>query len=134
YFDRVRAQWARLADFFRTEGAVAVFSTDDRGEGGVVFAESNNDWEGGHPAGVPWVVLAPEDYNRVARLLDHKVPARAQVELQATFDDANQDGFDVIAEIPGGKKKDELVMLGAHLDSWHAGTGASDNGAGSAVV
>ncbi|MFT3836911.1 MAG: M28 family peptidase [Myxococcaceae bacterium] len=134
YGDRVRAQSARLADFFRTEGAVAVFSTDDRGEGGVVFAESNNNWEGGKPAGPPWVVLQPEDYNRVMRLIDHKVPVKAQVDLQATFDDANQDGYDVIAEIPGGKKKDELVMLGAHLDSWHAGTGASDNGAGSAVV
>jgi Zn-dependent M28 family amino/carboxypeptidase len=68
------------------------------------------------------------------RLIDHKVPVKAQLEVQATFDDANTDGYDVIAEIPGGKKKDELVMMGAHLDSWHSGTGATDNGAGSAVV
>jgi Zn-dependent M28 family amino/carboxypeptidase len=54
--------------------------------------------------------------------------------MDATFDDATLDGSDVVAEIPGRAKRDEIVMLGAHLDSWHSGTGATDNAAGSAVV
>jgi Zn-dependent M28 family amino/carboxypeptidase len=66
--------------------------------------------------------------------VERKVPVKVEVELRARFHDDNPDGVNVIAEIPGGKKKDEVVMLGAHLDSWHGGTGATDNAAGSAVV
>jgi len=54
--------------------------------------------------------------------------------MEATFDETSPDGMDVVAEIPGGAKRDEVVMLGAHLDSWHSGTGATDNAAGTAVV
>jgi hypothetical protein len=134
FWNRTKEVQAQLVEFFRNEGVAGVLSTDDRGEGGLVFAEGYVGWEPNSPPSAPWVVLAPESYNRVLRLSQKKVPAKVEVDLSVAFDDKNLDGYDVIAELPGGKKKDEVVMLGAHLDSWHAGTGATDNGAGSAVV
>jgi Zn-dependent M28 family amino/carboxypeptidase len=113
---------------------VAVLTTTDRGEGGIVFAENDNDWQLKAPISVPSVVLAPEQYNRLVRLVAHEVATQIELDVETKFTDDAPDGYNVIAEIPGHKKRDELVMLGAHLDSWHTGTGATDNGAGSAVV
>ena len=77
----------------------------------------------------------PEQYNRIARLLDHKVPVKLEFNIENDVDDSHPDCFNVIGEIPGtGQHKDEIVMLGAHFDSWQGGTGATDNGAGSAVM
>jgi len=81
----------------------------------------------------PTVVMAAEHYNRIVRLLEHEVPVKVQFEIKASFDD-NVDSFNVIAELPGTTKKDELVMVGGHFDSWHYGTGATDNAAGSAIA
>jgi carboxypeptidase Q len=78
--------------------------------------------------------MAPEHYNRLVRLVEKKVPTELELDVDARFNDDTPDGYNVVAEIPGHKKRDEVVMLGGHLDSWHAGTGATDNGAGSAVV
>src|SRR5262249_1423790 len=77
--------------------------------------------------------LNAEHYNRISRLLEHNVPVKLQFEVKAQFLTDNADSFNVIAEIPGNAKKDELVMVGGHFDSWHYGTGATDNGVGSAV-
>ena len=71
---------------------------------------------------------------RIARLLDRDVPVELELDVKATFIDEDQMQWNTIAEIPGTDKKDEVVMVGAHLDSWHPGTGATDNGAGSAVM
>ena len=134
FFERLERTRDVLYDFLRSEGAIAVFSTDERGEGGVVFAENDADWELKAPIEIPSVVLAPEQYNRLVRLSAHKVPTEVELDVDARFNNDQPDGYNVIAEIPGHKKRDEVVMMGAHLDSWHAGTGATDNGAGSAVV
>ena len=75
-----------------------------------------------------------EHYGRVARLLDRKVDVELEVDVRTKFYDDDPNGYNTIAEIPGTDKKDEVVMLGAHIDSWHAGTGATDNGAGVAVT
>ena len=80
------------------------------------------------------ISLAPEPYDRLCRLAEKKIPAKVELEMEARFYDDAPDGTNVVAEIPGGAKKGEVVMLGAHLDSWHSGTGATDNAAGSAVV
>jgi Zn-dependent M28 family amino/carboxypeptidase len=80
------------------------------------------------------LVLSAEHYNRISRLLDRKLDVEMEVDVKASFHDEDLNSYNVIAEIPGTDKKGELVMLGAHLDSWHAGTGATDNAAGSAVV
>jgi len=88
----------------------------------------------GAPATIPQVVAEAEQYNRVLRLVRQGIPVKMTVDLQAQFYDDDLQGYNTIAEIPGTDLKDEVVMIGAHLDSWHSGTGATDNGAGSTVV
>ncbi|MCS6873442.1 MAG: M20/M25/M40 family metallo-hydrolase [Pyrinomonadaceae bacterium] len=83
---------------------------------------------------IPQIVAEVEQYNRICRLLKQGIPVTMTVNLEAKFYEDDLRGYNTIAEIPGTDLKDEVVMLGAHLDSWHAGTGATDNAAGSAVV
>lgn len=116
-----------LNAFLRDEGVLAVLTTDGRGEGAIVFAENAGSWRPGSPTPPPVIVLAPEPYTRLVRLVDKKIPVKVEVELQARFHEDSLEGINVVAEIPGGSKKDEVVMLGAHLDSWHGGTGATDH-------
>lgn len=86
------------------------------------------------PAPIPQLVMEVEQYNRLIRLSKQNVPMKMQVELAVQFQDTDLQGYNTIAEIPGSDLADEVVMIGAHLDSWHAGTGATDNGAGTTVV
>ena len=85
---------------------------------------------------IPVVVAAIENYGRVYRLLKAKVPVTIEMNVETKFTGDNEHGFDTIAEIPGTDPtlKDEVVMVGGHLDSWASGTGATDNGAGSVVA
>lgn len=85
------------------------------------------------PPAIPQFVLAADHYNRMVRLTQKSVPLRLEVGLTSKFHDEDLMSYNVVAEIPGSDLKDELVMLGAHYDSWHASTGATDNAAGSAV-
>jgi carboxypeptidase Q len=127
-FNRKRAQ------FFLDEGVAAVVEPSFRGDGGTIFVGaggSRDPKEQAHPAEV---VLAIEQYGRIVRTLEKKMPVTLQMDIDNTFYDADQNAFNVIAEIPGTDKADELVMIGAHFDSWHSGTGATDNAAGSAVM
>ena len=123
-----------LYRFLREEAVLAVFAADRRGSGGVVFAEGVRSGDPDSPVPPPVVVLAPESYARIVRLVGKNVRVRAGLDVKVKFQDTDLDAFNVVAEIPGGRKKDEIVMLGAHLDSWHGGTGATDNAAGCAVV
>jgi carboxypeptidase Q len=86
------------------------------------------------PATIPQLVAEVEQYNRVLRLIKQGVPVKMTVDLDVKFYDDDLQGYNTIAEIPGTDLKDEVVMVGAHLDSWHGGTGATDNGAGSTVA
>jgi hypothetical protein len=124
---------ARRAKYYAEEGALAVITDDQRARDAVVFAESAFASDGKSLA-LPSFVLTSEQYNRITRLLDNKVKVMMRVTLRAGISDAAVDAHNIVAEIPGGAKKDELVMVGAHFDSWHMGTGATDNGAGSAVM
>jgi hypothetical protein len=117
--------------FLKEEGVVAVLDTNRRGSGGIVFTEAASAPEA--PAPPPTISLAPEQWNRLWRLIDKNIPVEVQLNLVVSSVDSPKTA-NVIAEIPGGSKKDEVVMLGAHLDSWHGGTGATDNGAGCAVT
>ena len=85
---------------------------------------------------VPQLVLAVEQYNRIARLVETEQPVKLRINIKNQFYTEDSLGYNVVAEIPGKDKKlaKELVMLGAHIDSWHAGTGATDNASGSAVM
>src|SRR6202042_700959 len=100
----------------------------------LLFAEAAGPYDAKDTLAVPTFVVTQEQYNRIVRLLERKVPVTAPRELEAEISTGNADAYNIVGELPGGAKKDELVMIGAHFDSWHTGTGATDNGAGSAVM
>jgi len=125
----------RLQKFLSEEQPSLVLRAGQgRSDGGTVFGGSAGSRDPKDPVAPPTVVITPEHYNRICRLIDHKIPVKLEFNIQTSFQDARQDAVDVIGEIEGGAKKDEVVMLGAHLDSWQGGTGATDNAAGSAVM
>jgi len=111
------------------------------GSGGTIFVDGSEglDWfayKRDHMAPLPVMVVAIENYGRVYRLLKANVPVNLELNVDTKFTGDHEEGFDTVAEIPGTdpKLKDELVMVGGHLDSWTSGTGATDNGAGSLVA
>jgi carboxypeptidase Q len=134
YYQRLVHVRDRLNAFLRDEGVLAVLSTSLRGAGGEVFTEEAGNWEAGAPIPPPILSLPPETYDRLCRLAKRKIPAKVEIDVAVDGPDEAREGQNVVAEIPGARKKDEVVMLGAHLDSWHAGTGATDNAAGCAVA
>jgi hypothetical protein len=125
----------KIVAFMKDEGVLLTITASQNGSGGTIFAASGGSYDPKRPVAVPGVALMPEQYNRIARLLDHKIPVKLEFNIQNELSSNNLDSFNVVGEIPGsGPHKDELVMLGAHFDSWHGGTGATDNAAGSAVM
>lgn len=83
---------------------------------------------------VPQIVLAIEQYNRIVRMIQAGEKVQMKVDLETQFYDQDLMAYNTIAEIPGTDKADEVVMVGGHMDSWHSGTGATDNGAGVAAA
>jgi carboxypeptidase Q len=128
------------AEFLATEGVAAILQPgggdSTRGTMGTVFTTAAGSRDPKNPTRTLTLLLAPEHYNRIARILEKGQPVRMEANVKNTFYDQDLDAFNIVAEIPGTDPalKDELVMLGAHFDSWHAGTGATDNAAGSAVM
>ena len=120
--------------FYLDEGVLGVLTRDDRAHEGMTFAEQAGSQKSADPLAPPTFVITAEQYDRIARVMEKKAPARVRVSLQAEVSPSDVNAANIIGEIPGGKKKDEIVMIGAHFDSWHGGTGATDNGAGSAVM
>src|SRR5688572_1876911 len=128
-FARTRMQ------FFKDEGVLALVVAG-RGDGGTVFVQGGQgvgSREANADLGLPSVTIAVEHYGRIARTLEKQQPVKIDLEIKNTFTDDTM-SFNVVGEIPGTDKADEVVMLGAHFDSWHGGTGATDNAAGSAVM
>jgi hypothetical protein len=76
----------------------------------------------------------PEQYNMIVRMIELGVPVKLRVNVQTKFLTDDKNGYNLLAELPGTDLKDETVMIGAHIDSWHSSTGATDNADGSAVV
>ena len=149
---------AKLNLMMLDEGVVAVFQSS-RGDGGTVFVQSAGTvtpqpapapagGRGGRgtpiyaratptPMALNQIALAAEHYNRLYRTIhDDNVPVTVELNIQNKFLDNEGKSFDVIGEIPGSDPKlaDQVVMIGGHFDSWHSGTGATDNGVGSAVM
>jgi hypothetical protein len=122
----------KRAQFFKDEGVLAAI-TPGRGDGGTVFVGSGGSREPGAPAGVPAVTIAVEHYGRILRTLEKKMPVTLEADIRNSFTDDPM-SFNIVGEIAGGDKADEIVMIGAHFDSWHGGTGATDNASGSAVM
>lgn len=124
-----------LHELLRREGVAAVLTTSKaRGDGGTVLGGSAGWWEARYPSPLPSVVLTPEHYARLARLAVKKTPPTIELEVKADISEQAAMPANVIAEIPGGAKAHEFVIVGAHLDSWTGGTGAVDNAAGCAVA
>ncbi len=143
----------QIDDFYKAEGVVALL---DRGadadssaggsdlswftqrvDGGTIFVGAGGTRDSTAGTGLPTVTLAVEHYNRMVRVLEKKVPVRMQLDIGVQFlDETTPRGFNIIAEIPGTdpKLKDEYVLIGSHFDSWHGGTGATDNATGSGAM
>jgi carboxypeptidase Q len=131
--DRNRDAGELRDGFWVDEGAAAIFMEDNRSHDGDVFAEAAGTRKATDHLSVPKFRLTEEHYNRIARLLERKERVTLRIDLEAAVGD-HLNANNIVAEIPGGAKKDEVVAIGAHFDSWHGGTGATDNGAGSAVM
>jgi carboxypeptidase Q len=133
YLRRRRVRRA-LEKLYESERPLAVFEPSER-DADVLLLGSGGSRKPGDPKAVPQLVVSAAQWNRVARLLDRAAEVEVQLDVKATFHEADTNGYNVVAELPGSDgARGELVMLGAHLDSWHVGTGATDNAAGSAVM
>jgi hypothetical protein len=139
--------------FFQNEGAALLVDASRAGDGGTIFVQSatvpqpcvENPFGPGAPRQIqaydkaapkilPQLVVAVEHYNRIARMIEAGEKVKMMVDLSVEWQDTDPMGYNTVAEIPGSDLKDEVIMLGGHMDSWHAGTGATDNGAGVAVA
>jgi hypothetical protein len=126
---------ARRNAFLVAEGVAAVLEpANGRGDSGSLLVGGGGSRHLKDPAVPPQLAVATEHYNRIARLLSRNQPVTIEVDVRSTFHDADLTMYNIVAEIPGTDKADEVVMLGAHFDSWHAGTGSVDNASGSAVM
>lgn len=142
----------QITAFFKAEGVVAVFdrgSDSDLSAGGSDLSWRTQRTDGGtvfvggaprnEPAEntVPQVTLAVEHYNRMVRLIEHNVPVTVALDIETRYHPEAADrpnGFNILGEIPGTGTADEIVLIGAHFDSWHGATGATDNATGSAAM
>lgn len=120
----------------KEEGAVAMVTSSTRNHDGTVFAQGGGAYKGTDPENFLDMAIGVEDYNTLQRILKAGMPVKVETEVKTKFFADDLKGYNVIAEIQGTDPtlKDEIVMLGAHLDSWQAGTGATDNASGSAVM
>ena len=139
------ASASRHSRLFMEEGVAAIITpTRDGGDGGgtgIIFDDNgaNLARDAQKPENavkIPNAVMMIEHYDRLARLAEAHVPVTLEVNIETKFTGDHEHGFDTVAEIPGTdpKLKDQVVMVGGHLDSWISGTGATDNGAGSIVA
>jgi hypothetical protein len=117
-------------DWFKQQGVAGILTTAPRGHG--IYTISGNRATDPQNA-VPQIVIPAEQYGRLARMVAKNVPVAIEADVKNTFS-PNPPMFNVVGEIRGTDKSDEVVMLGAHFDSWHASTGATDNAAGSAAM
>lgn len=137
-FRRQDMSEADVEQFYESEGVAVVLKASIGGDGTVYVT--------GHPttsgdrtrvaieSALPTLAVAAEHYNRIYRILERGIPVRMEVDVRVAIDDSDPRGYNVIAEIPGSDLAHEVVAIGAHLDSWHSGTGATDNASGVSVM
>ena len=134
--DRLRKQQQfneKLVKFLTDEGAVAWLEPAPH-DGGTMTVMGGGSRDPKDAPVLPRVAVDVEHYGRIFRTLEKNIPVKLQINIANKFYDEKLDSFNIVAEIPGTDKPDEVVMLGAHFDSWASGTGATDNAAGSAVM
>ena len=121
-------------EFFVAEGALAAISLSSW-DNGIIRVAGGGSRKAGESAGVPELTMITEHFNPLVRALEAGETVKLRIRVDARFtDEGDKPGYNTLAEIRGGSKADEVVMIGAHMDSWHTGTGAADNGAGVAVA
>jgi hypothetical protein len=121
----------QIDEMLLSGGAVMRINDAARGEG-VIVAQQHRAYD---PAKtVATVILRNDDYGRIERLLDDGEDVKAEFNIVNKIYPEGKTSYNVVAEIPGSDKADEVVMLGGHLDSWHSGTGATDNAIGSSIM
>jgi len=132
---RARALRTAINAFLQTEN-VALILSQARGSDGTVFTTNGASYADTAKAVSPELETSGEDYQRILRLVKAGIKVTMEADIKTQFFTDDLQGYDVVAEIPGTDKKlkDQVVMVGGHLDSWHGATGATDNGAGSAVM
>jgi hypothetical protein len=145
-FVQAQAFREKVGKFLASEGATAVIlpsrdGENNGGSGGTIFDDNGSSfgrlvYQREHANPLPLAVTAIENYGRLYRLLKANVSVALELNIETQFTGDHEHGFNTVAEIPGAdpKLKDEVVMVGGHLDSWASGTGATDNGAGSVVA
>ncbi|HEY8996814.1 MAG TPA: M28 family peptidase, partial [Edaphobacter sp.] len=122
-----------LNAFLQEEAPAVVLTPGYNGDGGTIFSSYGGSQNPKDPVPPPMVAITPEQYNRVVRLIQHGTTPKLTFDVQVDYQ-KDENAFNVIGEIPGTTKKDEVVMVGGHFDSWQGGTGATDNGTGSSVA
>lgn len=132
---KARANRAAIAERLQQEN-VGLILTYARGNHGTLFTSNGASYAMDAKPVSPELEVSSEDFLHILRLLRKGEAVNMEAEIKTTFFDQDPQGYNVIAEIPGTDKKlkDEVVMIGAHYDSWHSATGATDNAAGSAVM
>ncbi|WP_345954452.1 M20/M25/M40 family metallo-hydrolase [Mucilaginibacter sp. PAMB04168] len=132
---KAAAMRGAISSFLQQENAALILS-QGRGTDGTVFTTNGASYADTAKAALPELETSGEDYLRIVRLLRAGQKVQMEADVQTQFYTDDMQGYNVIAEIPGTDKKlkEQVVMLGGHFDSWHAGTGATDNAAGSAVM
>ncbi|HVT61570.1 MAG TPA: M20/M25/M40 family metallo-hydrolase [Thermoanaerobaculia bacterium] len=123
----------KLRKFLTDEGALATVDENPL-PWGVLRVQSGGPYKKEEDPAVPGLVMAAEHYGRLVRLLGRGERVELEIEVEARFHDDDPMAYNTIADLPGTDRSGELVMVGAHLDSWHTGTGATDNAAGCAVA
>lgn len=126
----------KLKEYADKEGAVAILNSSPRGHDGTLFVQGGGTYAVGSPDNFLDIMVTIEDYLTICRLVKNGVPVKMDVDVKSAFNEKDTKGYNVVAEIKGTDPalKDEIVMLGAHLDSWQSATGATDNAAGSSVM
>jgi carboxypeptidase Q len=120
--------------YLHDEAPAVVLTPGYNGDGGTIFSSYGGSQNPNDPVPPPIVAITPEQYNRIVRLLQHGTTPKLTFDVAVDYQKDDQSAYNVIGEIPGTTKKDEIVMLGGHFDSWQGGTGATDNGTGSSVA
>ncbi len=126
----------RFLSLLEEKGAQVIITNDKDGNNGTVHADRMESYQASAVYTIPKLVCSAEDFYLMERLLKGGTPVSLEVNIKTRFTEDDLNGYNVVAEIPGTDKKlkDELVIMGGHLDSWYSGTGATDNGAGCAVM
>ncbi len=138
--ERMRAEWqkrrelrASMDELFASEKIAAIIQPS-RWTYGMLLVGGTRAYAKDAPVGPPELVLAHEDYGQIWRNVERGVPVQLELNVVNRWYDDDLQGYNVLADIPGTDLADQLVMVGGHLDSWHPGTGATDNAAGTVVM